>query len=523
MEAPCGSWVLSFLVTVACVQATLGKLGEQRVWVGENSLPTFCLLTLFVWEEGTLDDRGCLVFCSFLWVSVACGNFRILITVLIDLFGNGVHVAANELTLGASCAVTAVQPDRFQLNYPLSACGATMELLPDSIRYRNILYYRPSAVGGVIRASPFSLLIDCLYPRTGNVSTLGLQPTWVPFSSTVIHRQRLDFALDIYDSTWSSPLSDPSYHFGDLINIQASVKTDSHVPLKIYVDECVAQPIVESSMKYKIITNYGCFVDAEHSRSRFLAPQRDNFLRFQLDPFLFTGAPNNQIYLFCHLKAVAPGPANAQNKACSYDGTAAAWHSQEGGDCSCCASPVGCGSRRRHRHALHKREGLLDEADIQLGPFQLASIVSSSPVTFSSSSMKIASTESTSAILETLTLASTIPSTPDATNPILFSPQQPVNPIVREEAKETSGLHLPFSVTTLTIAVMSCFFVFLGILGCYCSMRHYQRGYPMGAADAAPTESGAVAMAPTASGDPKAASGKDDAGVAASCGNSRCV
>lgn len=38
--------------------------------------------------------------------------------------------------------------------------------------------------------------------RTGSVSSGGVQPTWVPFSSTAAHRRRLRFALDVYDSEW---------------------------------------------------------------------------------------------------------------------------------------------------------------------------------------------------------------------------------------------------------------------------------------------------------------------------------
>uniref|UniRef100_A0A8C3FSE7 Zona pellucida sperm-binding protein 3 n=1 Tax=Chrysemys picta bellii TaxID=8478 RepID=A0A8C3FSE7_CHRPI len=316
-----------------------------------------------------------------------------------------------------------------------------MEFLPDTIHYRNFLHYRPSAVRGVIRASAFSLPIDCFYPRTSNVSSLGLQPTWVPFSSTLMHRRHLDFALDVYDSTWLSPLSDPTYYLGDLINIQASVRTGSHVPLRIYVDECVARPSAASSMKYEVITDHGCLVDGQHSRSRFLAPRGDQFLRFQLDTFIFTGASNSQIYLLCHLKAVAASPADQHNKACSYDPATTAWHSHEGGNCSCCASPAGCGSRRRRRHLPQDRE----------------------------------------------------------------------------------GLQLPFSVTTLAIAVLCSLFVFLGILGCYCSTKRYHRGYQMGAVDAALGESGAVAMAPTATGDSNVASKKPGAVVAAACGESGSV
>ena len=39
------------------------------------------------------------------------------------------------------------------------------QLLPDSIRYSNVLHYRPSAGGPVARTRPFSLPVDCYYPR----------------------------------------------------------------------------------------------------------------------------------------------------------------------------------------------------------------------------------------------------------------------------------------------------------------------------------------------------------------------
>nr|XP_025042092.1 zona pellucida sperm-binding protein 3-like isoform X1 [Pelodiscus sinensis] len=455
-------------------------------------------------------------------VSVVCGSSRLQIMVPADLFGNGVPITDRELMLGAGCAVTDVGEETFQLDYLLLACGATMELLPDTIHYRNVLYYRPFALEGVSRASAFSLPIDCYYPRSGNVSSSGLQPTWAPFSATLMHRQRLDFALDVYDSTWSSPLSDPTSYLGDLINIQASVRTGSHAPLKIYIDECVAQPSVESSVKYEVITDHGCLVDGQHSRSRFLTPRGDHFLRFQLDTFVFTGASNNQIYLLCHLKAVAAGPATQHNKACSYDPATAAWLSHEGGDCSCCASPAHCGTRRRRRHLPQDREGLLGEVDIQLGPIKLAS---NSSAVLASSSHTAASTEPASAMPVAVEVSSTMTTSgiPKAIRPVLLSPNQAANPIVREETKDSSGLQLPFSVTTLAIAVMSSIFVFLGILGCYCSTKRYHRGYRMGAADAALGEAGAVAMAPTAAGNSSVASKKPGAVVASACGESGAV
>lgn len=69
----------------------------------------------------------------------------------------------------------------------------------------------------------------------------------------------IDDALLIYCSSgsWSQLMPHPTYYLGDFINIQASVRQDNHVPLRIYVDECVARPSAESSVKYEVITNHG--------------------------------------------------------------------------------------------------------------------------------------------------------------------------------------------------------------------------------------------------------------------------
>ncbi|NXA19150.1 ZP3 protein, partial [Ibidorhyncha struthersii] len=93
--------------------------------------------------------------------------------------------------------------------------------------------------------------------RTGSISSGAVQPTWVPFGSTVAHRRRLRFALDAYDSTWSSRLHQPTYSLGELINIQASVSTDPRLPLRVFVDECVASPSAAAWLKYKVIADNG--------------------------------------------------------------------------------------------------------------------------------------------------------------------------------------------------------------------------------------------------------------------------
>ncbi|XP_054826450.1 zona pellucida sperm-binding protein 3-like [Eublepharis macularius] len=421
-------------------------------------------------------------------VSVSCGSSHLVISVPVDLFGNGVPVHANELTLGSGCSVTAVRQNTLLLEYPLSACEATRKLLQNSIHYGNVLHYIPSATNGVIRTSRFSHSIDCFYPRSGNVSSLGIQPTWFPFSSTLMDRQRLDFVLEVYDSTWSRPISTPLYYLGDLINIQASVRKGSHVPLRVYVDECVARPSAESSVKYEVITNHGCLVDGQHSHSHFLAAPAAETLRFQLDTFTFIGA-SDQIYLICHLKAVPTDSTDHHNKACSYDRTTATWSSHEGGDCSCCDSSTGCGSKRRKR-GKQQRQGLFGDADLKIGPITLEAQEVNSSMMYTSSNFEL---------MNVAELLST-DRTPHAT--VLPHHNQFVNTIMRGEVKEdaSSGLYFPFSTTTLVIAVACSFIIFVSILGCYFSTRRAQRGYHMEVVSEALGEIGAVTMAPASVG-----------------------
>ncbi|NWW91492.1 ZP3 protein, partial [Rhynochetos jubatus] len=102
--------------------------------------------------------------------------------------------------------------------------------------------------------SPHSRMRRC---RMSSVSSGALQPTWVPFGSTIAHRRRLRFALDAYDSTWSSRLRQPTYSLGELINVEASVSPDPHLPLRVFVDECVASPSPAEWPKYVVIAHNG--------------------------------------------------------------------------------------------------------------------------------------------------------------------------------------------------------------------------------------------------------------------------
>ncbi|XP_075568462.1 zona pellucida sperm-binding protein 3-like [Pelecanus crispus] len=404
-------------------------------------------------------------------VSVTCGHAWLSVAVPAGLLGS--HAATGELMLGSGCGVTTADGDTYQLEHPLVGCGTTLELLPDSIHYSNVLRYLPSAGGPVARAGAFSLPVDCYYPRTGSVSARAIQPTWVPFGFTVAQRRRLRFALDVYDSTWSSRLRQPTYSLGELINIEASVSTHPHLPLRVFVDECVASPGAAALPKYRVIADNGCLLDGQLGRSRFLPQRGDRFLRFQLDTFLFPNSSSSQIFLRCHLKAVAEGDGKTSGKACSYDPVAAAWRSLDGADCSCCGSPAGCGGRRQRR--LAGSGGVLEEASVRLGPLELLSALPSSS-------------------LAPTGLPTGLPMAPE---PSTAPPRRPSIPVVRGEKRDSEPA-LPIPGTTLAMVAMCSILAAVGMAGCYCSVRRQRSGQPLGDPEAAPGEPRAVAMAPTA-------------------------
>lgn len=57
--------------------------------------------------------------------------------------------------------------------------------------------------------------------------------------------------------SWTSRLPLPTFVLGELINIQASVANDTRLPLRVFVDECVASPGAASPVSYQLIGDGG--------------------------------------------------------------------------------------------------------------------------------------------------------------------------------------------------------------------------------------------------------------------------
>ncbi|XP_059495876.1 zona pellucida sperm-binding protein 3-like [Stegostoma tigrinum] len=316
---------------------------------------------------------------------------KLLVRAQLDLFGTRHLIKAADLTLGtAGCRPTRIYPENHTVlfDYGLHECGSRLQMTGDFLIYTTHLTHIPNYPGSVIvRTNGAVIPIVCRYFRKGKVSSNPIEPTWIPFSSTRSREGHLSFSLRLMNGDWLTERTSTVYSLGQLIHIEASVSMDNHVPLKLYIDRCVAtlSPGKDSSPRYSIIDYNGCLVDsqAEDSFSTFvlLRDQREpDKLRFDLDAFCFYGDERSLIFITCHLKVAAVDQGDSRNKACTFQKLHKIWTPLEESTsdvCACC-HVRNCGStgeivfpsrgRRDVGAEAGSEAGLKWEGEASLGP-----------------------------------------------------------------------------------------------------------------------------------------------------------
>uniref|UniRef100_A0A8C4X2W5 Zona pellucida sperm-binding protein 3 n=1 Tax=Erpetoichthys calabaricus TaxID=27687 RepID=A0A8C4X2W5_ERPCA len=281
-------------------------------------------------------------------VTAQCTDSEVIVTISPDLLGIQKPVQPSDLSMGG-CGVTSpagAQP--FVIEAPLQGCGSTVEVTV--IVYTFTLDYNPSPIDGlpIVRTNPAVVQIECQYNRLHNVSSNALNPTWVPYTSTISAEDILSFSLVIMSSDWSGPSPSNTFFLGDLINLQASVDSTNHVPLRVFVDRCVATPgsnasiLVWKRIAMVPLVYCRCFLDSKltGSNSQFMSPRvAQSVMQFQLDAFRFYGLTTSSIFITCRLKVtLASANVDPLNKDCSYNSALSQWSSVDGNNavCSCC-------------------------------------------------------------------------------------------------------------------------------------------------------------------------------------------
>nr|BBG55864.1 choriogenin L [Rhabdoblennius nitidus] len=279
-------------------------------------------------------------------VAVECREQAARVEAKLDFFAVGQLIDPADLTLG-NCAFSAQDHVNQVLIFEveLQDCGSQLSLTDNALIYTFILNYNPHALGStpVVRTSQAAVIVECHYPRRHNVSSLPLEPVWVPFSSVKIAEEFLYFSLTLMTEDFQYARPNYQYFMGQTINVEAGVSVFFRAPLRVFVDQCVATLTPDSSSQpsYSLITE-GCVIDARitGSRSKFLPRTADERLQFQLEAFKFEGVESGMLYITCFLRAapVATG-IDEQHRACSYIN---GWKEANGFDSACSScEPVG--------------------------------------------------------------------------------------------------------------------------------------------------------------------------------------
>lgn len=274
-------------------------------------------------------------------VVVKCYPDSMEIVVNAKMFEVGVRIDGTKLRLGVEaldrCKATLTAADEFTIFAGLLDCGTKHLVTEDLLIYTNYLMYSPQSTTEIIKMENAIIPIECRYGRKYSVSSDVLQPTWIPYKSTVSAEETLDFDLKIMNSDWLHGGGSKVYLLGDPMNIEASVRVSQHLRLRVFIKSCVAtlNPDKDSVPRYVFIDN-GCLVDSQllGSRSQFLPRTVDDKLQLTIDSFRFYGENNGELFFTCHLTAVpVTDTEEPQHKACSYSDKR--WRSADGNDLLC--------------------------------------------------------------------------------------------------------------------------------------------------------------------------------------------
>ncbi|KAJ8401723.1 hypothetical protein AAFF_G00376940 [Aldrovandia affinis] len=291
-------------------------------------------------------------------ILLKCNEKTMQLLVKADVYNIGIRISSEELVLGqepvaaSSCRAFPFSADALAIEASLHECGSLVTMEGDLLVYKNVLTISPKPTSsGIVRINGAVVPLSCHYQRKHVVSSDQLKPTWASFTSTTAALDLLDFSLRLMSDDWRSVKPSDTYFLGDLLRIEASVSLVGHVPLRLFMDHCVATltPDLNSVPNYAFIGNHGCLSDATAagSHTRFMPRSLDNKLQVQIDALVLPeDYAGSSIYIACQLRVTETSQnTDSMNKACSYvDGR---WQSVDRNDavCGCCEATCQDGDR----------------------------------------------------------------------------------------------------------------------------------------------------------------------------------
>ncbi|MGH0147610.1 UNVERIFIED_CONTAM: hypothetical protein FKN15_013639 [Acipenser sinensis] len=188
-------------------------------------------------------------------VSTACGVDSVAVRVLLDYSRPALPLDPSGLLLG-SCppSSSSAGNNMVVFQYGLLDCRFMRMVTANVTSYLNVLTYKPTQRG--FYQTPFNQAIVCTYTKPAGWTP----PVYNPALGDAYGFGKLEFTMGIMNDDFSAPRSSSLFFLGSPINIVAAVKQQFHMPLIVYMEECVAASTAElspSSQTYSLITNHG--------------------------------------------------------------------------------------------------------------------------------------------------------------------------------------------------------------------------------------------------------------------------
>ncbi|KAJ8387638.1 hypothetical protein AAFF_G00151880 [Aldrovandia affinis] len=262
------------------------------------------------------------------------------------LLGNCLPVQPSTGKVGRMEAIFSAQ---------LDDCNFRRTITESQVIYSNELSYMAEAGD-----TPTIYPVECVYERVKDWTP----PLYVPAWNASGYGDLL-FHVAIMNADFSGPAQSSTFHLGSLIPIWAAVDQQTHLPLLLLLDECVATTspgLDPSGPVYPIITNRGCLLDSKVGRSRFLPRVKTSELQLYLQAFKF--ALDQDVYIHCKLLVWDPQSLDEGKKTCDFSKDKGRWEllddPSQSSLCSCCDSHC------KYRKTRGVELGLLRDA--VLGP-----------------------------------------------------------------------------------------------------------------------------------------------------------
>ncbi|XP_019720310.1 zona pellucida sperm-binding protein 3-like [Hippocampus comes] len=318
--------------------------------------------------------RACSVMMAFIWHSalllILASDVAVYADVKLDCKPDFVSLVWTErrhqadmsrFRLG-TCVPTSSSAREATFNVEYIDCHFRTMVTGDKIVHSNdLVYLSPGS-----QVQTFVHPVICVFDRPKGWAPIRYDPTFTTYGQS-----GLVFHMALMNDDFTALAESTRFALGSFIPIMAHVEEDTHQPLLLLMEECIATttPEPQTDHFYNIIGNKGCLLDSKMSRSRFEPRERSSEVKLSLQAFRF--AVEEEVFIHCKLVAWDPDGIDMTKKACNFvkgQGWVLVDNPVHSNLCDCCETNC----KSRWSRSVSGKRGVVQNA--VLGPLTITEV-----------------------------------------------------------------------------------------------------------------------------------------------------